>query len=83
MMTSGLGLLIALIGAFIWTDLRPIYWLVERLFWFLGFITNFLPRTISGPIVFFIGISLLIWGQGRSFESIKQAVGSKKKYVFS
>ena len=78
MMTSGLGLLIALIGAFIWTDLHPIYWLLERLFWFLGFITNFLPRTISGPIVFFIGISLLIWGQGRSFESIKQAVGSKK-----
>ena len=78
MLTSGLGLLIALFGVFIWTDLRPIYWLLERLFWFLGFISNFLPRTISGPIVFFIGISLLIWGQGRSFESIKQAVGSKK-----
>ena len=78
MMTSGLGLLIALIGASVWADLRPIYWLIERLFWFLGFITNFLPRTITGPIVFFVGISLLIWGQGRSFESIKQAVGSKK-----
>ena len=77
-MTSGLGLLIALIGASIWADLRPIYWVVEILFWFLGFITTFLPRTISGPIVFFIGISLLIWGQGRSFESIRQALGSKK-----
>ena len=52
MMTSGLGLLIALIGASVWADLRPIYWLVERLFWFLGFITTFLPRTITGPIVF-------------------------------
>ena len=78
MMTSGLGLLIALIGASIWADLRPIYWVVEILFWFLGFITTFLPRTISGPIVFLIGISLLIWGQGRSFESIRQALGSKK-----
>ena len=77
-MTSGLGLLIALIGASIWADLRPIYWVVEILFWFLGFITTFLPRTISGPIVFFIGISLLIWGQGRSFESIRQALGPKK-----
>ena len=77
-MTSGLGLLIALIGASIWADLRPIYWVVEILFWFLGFITTFLPRTISGPIVFLIGISLLIWGQGRSFESIRQALGSKK-----
>ena len=84
MMTSGLGLLIALIGASVWADLRPIYWLVERLFWFLGFITTFLPRTITGPIVFFVGIFLLIWGQGRSFDSIKQAVGSKgsKKDTF-
>ena len=60
MMTSGLGVLIALIGISIWADLRPIYWVVEILFWFLGFITTFLPRTISGPIVFLIGISLLI-----------------------
>tara|TARA_Y100001968_G_scaffold325942_1_gene368074 strand:+ start:89 stop:1480 length:1392 start_codon:yes stop_codon:yes gene_type:complete len=78
MMTSGLGLLIALIGASIWADLRPIYWVVEILFWFLEFITTFLPKTITGPIVFLIGISLLIWGQGRSFESIKQALGTKK-----
>ncbi len=78
MITSGLGLLIALIGASIWADLRPIYWVVEILFWFLGFITTFLPRTITGPIVFLIGTSLLIWGQGRSFESIKQALGTKK-----
>ena len=77
-MTSGLGLLIALIGASIWADLRPIYWVVEILFWFLEFITTFLPKTITGPIVFLIGISLLIWGQGRSFESIKQALGTKK-----
>ncbi len=78
MLTSGLGLLIALIGVCIWTDLRPIYWVVEIFFWFLASITTFLPRTISGPIIFLIGISLLIWGQGRSFESIKQAVGTKK-----
>jgi len=78
MITSGLGLLVALIGASIWADLRPIYWVVEILFWFLGFITTFLPRNISGPIVFLIGISLLIWGQGNSFESIKQALGTKK-----
>ena len=78
MITSGLGLLIAFVGASIWADLRPIYWVAEILYWFLEFITNFVPRTISGPIVFLIGISLLIWGQGRSFESIKQALGSRK-----
>jgi len=79
MITSGLGLLIALLGASIWADLRPVYWVIEILFWFLGAITTFLPRTIFGPIVFFIGISLLIWGQGRSFNSIKQALGLKQE----
>tara|TARA_Y100001968_G_scaffold86943_1_gene77927 strand:- start:1312 stop:2748 length:1437 start_codon:yes stop_codon:yes gene_type:complete len=78
MITSGLGLLIALIGASIWANLRPIYWVVEILFWFLSFITTFLPTTITGPIVFLLGISLLVWGQGRSFESIKQALGTKQ-----
>ena len=80
-MTSGFGFLIALVGASIWANLRPIYWVVEILFWFLGFITTFLPRTIFGPIVFFIGVFLLIWGQGRSFNSIKQALGTKEETV--
>ncbi len=81
MITSGLGLLIALIGATIWAELRPIYWAVETLFWFLGAITTFLPISLTGPLVFFIGISLLIWGQGRSFESIREALGTRKDTV--
>ncbi len=76
--TSALGLLIALLGGSIWADLRPIYWLVETIFWFLESITNFLPRSFTGPLVFLVGIALLIWGQGRSFESISQALGTKK-----
>ena len=81
MITSGFGLLIALIGATIWAELRPIYWVVETLFWFLGVITVFLPISITGPLVFFLGISLLIWGQGRSFDSIRKALGTKKDTV--
>ena len=73
MMISGLGLLIALIGISIWSDLRPIYWALEILFWFFGAITTFLPKSIIGPLVLFLGIGLLIWGQNRSFESIRQA----------
>ena len=67
LMTSGLGLLIALIGASIWADLRPIYWVVEILFWFLGFITTFLPRTITGPIVFFYRNSFIDLGSRKKF----------------
>ncbi len=79
MITSGLGLLLALLGAAIWADLRPIYWSIEILFWFLEAITTFLPRSITGPLVMFLGAGLLLWGQSRSFGSIQQALAPDKE----
>ena len=81
MFTSGIGLIIGLLGAAIWADLMPIYWAVESLFWFLESITKFLPRSFTGPLVSLIGIGLLIWGQSRSFDSIQQAVAPDKDAV--
>ncbi len=81
MLTSGLGLLIAILGLIIWADFRPIYWAVETLFWLLGAITTFFPKVITGPFVFLVGIGLLIFGQNRSFESISQAVAPEKDTV--
>ncbi|WP_320668333.1 gluconeogenesis factor YvcK family protein [Prochlorococcus sp. MIT 1307] len=78
MLTSGLGLLLALLGAAIWADLTPIYWSIETLFWFLTAITTFLPRSITGPLVFILGGGLLLWGQSRSFGSIQQALAPSK-----
>ncbi len=81
MVTSGLGLLLALLGAAIWADLGPIYWSIETLFWLLGAITTFLPRSITGPLVLLIGLGLLLWGQSRSFGSIQQALAPDKDTV--
>ncbi len=81
MITAGLGLLLALIGASIWADLRPIYWAIETLMWLLGGITTVLPRSITGPIVFLFGAALLLWGQSRSFGSIQQALAPDKDTV--
>ena len=78
MLTSGLGLLIALLGAAIWADLRPIYWMVEILIWVLSAVTTFLPHTLTGPLVLLGGACLLLWGQSRSFESIQQALAPDK-----
>ncbi|WP_420063769.1 gluconeogenesis factor YvcK family protein [Prochlorococcus marinus] len=75
---SGIGLIVAFFGASIWADLRPIYWLVEGIFFLIGAITKFLPRSITGPLVFLLGISLVIWGQSRSFTSIQKAVAPDK-----
>ncbi len=78
MLTSGFGLLIALLGASIWAQLRPIYWVIESMFFLIGLVTKFLPSSITGPIVFCFGISLLLLGQSKSFQSIQQAVAPSK-----
>ncbi|MFN5193497.1 MAG: hypothetical protein ACK5E6_03595, partial [Cyanobacteriota bacterium] len=44
MVTSGLGLVIALLGAAILADLQPIYWTLETITWFLAQITRVMPR---------------------------------------
>ena len=34
----------ALLGAAVWADLKPIYWIIEILSWMLSTITTVLPR---------------------------------------
>ena len=81
MLTSGLGLLILLLGAAVWADLQPIYWSLEAIKWTLSQLTRVLPRSITGPLVLLIG-ALLIWlGQSRSFGSIQQALAPEKDTV--
>ena len=59
LLTSGLGLLMALLGAAVWADLKPIYWILETLSWLLSSLTTVLPREITGPLVVLIGLSLI------------------------
>ena len=81
LLTSGLGLLMALLGAAVWADLKPIYWILETLSWLLSTLTTVLPREITGPLVVVIGSGLLLWGQSRSFGSIQQALAPDKDTV--
>ena len=78
MVSSGLGLLILLIGAAIWADLQPIYWSLETLKWGLSRVTQVLPRGITGPMVLVVGAGLIWLGQSRSFGSIQQALAPEK-----
>ena len=39
MMTSAIGFLTALLGIAIWTNLRPLYWLIEVFFWLMAGLT--------------------------------------------
>ena len=81
MFTSGLGLLILLLGAAVWADLQPIYWILEAIKIALAQLTRVLPRSITGPLVLLIGGGLIWLGQSRSFGSIQQALAPEKDTV--
>ena len=77
-LTSGLGLLVALLGAAVWADLQPIYWMLSSIQWLLAQVTGVLPRKFTGPLVLLIGAVLIWLGQSRSFGSIQQALAPEK-----
>ena len=81
LLTSGIGLVLALLGAAVWADLQPIYWTLWAIQESLGWITRVMPRGITGPLVLLVGIGLLLWGQSRSFGSIQQALAPEKDTV--
>jgi uncharacterized cofD-like protein len=78
MITSGLGLVIALLGAAVWADLQPIYWTLETIRWGLNRLTQVMPRGITGPLVLLIGAAMIWLGQSRSFGAIQQALAPEK-----
>ena len=39
MLTSAIGFLTTLLGVAIWTNLRPLYWLIEIFFWIMTSLT--------------------------------------------
>jgi uncharacterized cofD-like protein len=80
-LTSGLGLLLALLGAAVWADLQPIYWMLSAIQWLLQEVTRVLPRGVTGPLVLVAGAALVLWGQSRSFGSIQQALAPDKGTV--
>ena len=78
MFTSGIGLVTSLLGIAIWTNLRPLYWLIEIFFGVMNSLTSILPVSYLGPIVLFTGILLIGIGQNRSINSIQKALVPQK-----
>ena len=51
MITSAIGFLTSLLGLAIWTNLRPLYWLIEVFFWIMTGLTSVLPVSLLGPLI--------------------------------
>ena len=78
MITSAIGFLTSLLGLAIWTNLRPLYWLIEIFFWLMTGLTRVLPVSFLGPFIFVLGLLLIGIGQNRSINSIKKALAPEK-----
>ena len=78
MFTSAIGFLTALLGLAIWTNLRPLYWLIEIFFSVITGLTSILPVSFIGPLIVIIGLLLIGIGQNRSINSIQKALVPEK-----
>jgi len=78
MITSAIGFLTSLLGLAIWTNLRPLYWLIEIFFWVMTGLTSILPVSLIGPFIVVIGLLLIGIGQNRSINSIQKALVPEK-----
>ena len=76
-LTSALGFVLALLGAAIWADLKPIYWTLTTIDDLLRVLAG-AGREFTGPLVLLAGIGLVLLGQSRSFGSIQRALAPQK-----
>lgn len=72
-LTSALGLVMALLGAAIWADLKPIYWTITAIETLLRFLAG-AGGGFTGPLVLLLGTVMILVGQRRSFGSIQRAL---------
>jgi len=78
MFTSAIGFLTTLLGLAIWTNLRPLYWLIEIFFWLMTGFTSILPVSLLGPFIFVFGLilfsfflAIITFERFKSFSSYK------------
>ena len=78
LITSAIGFLTTLLGLAVWTNLKPLYWIIEIFFWLMSGLTSILPVSLLGPLIFVIGLFLIGIGQNRSINSIQKALVPEK-----
>ncbi|HEY9697955.1 MAG TPA: gluconeogenesis factor YvcK family protein [Trichocoleus sp.] len=71
---SAAGIVCIGLGLAVWSNLTPIYYLIELTREMLRVITTLLPNYISGPLVIIAGFLLILWGQSRSFGAITEVL---------
>ncbi len=68
------GVVLTSLGLAIWTGMTPVFYLLQLSKDVLGWITQIIPNSISGPLILVAGILLIFWGQTRSLNAITQVL---------
>lgn len=68
------GVFLTSFGLAIWVKLTPVNRILEFISEALETITRLVPSYVSGPVAVFVGLFLLLWGQGRTVETITEAL---------
>ena len=74
LLLSAAGVLLSSLGLAIWTGMTPIFYTLQILKEFLGWVTTILPNYISGPLVIFTGLLFIFLGQNRSLKTITKVL---------
>ena len=74
LLTSVFGIVFLILGVAIWSNLTPVFRIVDFMSNVLDKITGYLPSNISGPIAIIFGLFLLLWGQTRTLNSITEVL---------
>lgn len=74
LLLSAAGVLLSSLGLAIWTGMTPIFYILQTVREFLGWLTTIVPKYISGPIIILAGLLLIFLGQNRSLKTITQVL---------
>ena len=68
------GVLFTAFGMAIWSNLTPVYRIMELISLLLGTVTKIMPSYISGPLVIIVGLFLIFWGQSSTVNTITRVL---------
>ncbi|HEY9850340.1 MAG TPA: gluconeogenesis factor YvcK family protein [Leptolyngbyaceae cyanobacterium] len=74
LLISAGGVLLTSLGLAIWTKLTPVNRLIQLTIDILEKITTYIPSYISGPLVVFVGVLLILLGHTRSLNAITEVL---------
>ena len=76
---SAIGVLLTVLGLAILVKLTPIFYVIQLLQLILQVITQYMPSSLSGPLVIGGGLLLIWWGQSRTLGSITEVLMPESK----